>query len=219
MPRKARPKPVRPTLTSILPNDQAPGRDITVGDYIIEQVRNGVDPINAAATAGITPQELGQWSREGQLTSSRLTAGANWRTDFTPFQQDAYDFAARLLRATATTVARLSLLSEQIARGGATKTSRRTKTTGGRITEVNELVETLLPDADMIRWRLEKLAPGVYGSKATLNVTVVDLTDTDDQADALMARMLAVAEGLAEQRAIDTTATDAPTTNGNGDHP
>lgn len=198
----------RPDLNSLAPADVAAAAETTIGDHIIAQVRQGVDPVTAAATAGVTPQELTAWAREGQLVSARLSAGADWRKDFTAYQQDCYDFAGRLLRAAAITVSRLSMVSEQIARGGRERTNKRTKTQGGVVVEEVVTVETLLPDAEMVKWRLEKLAPQVYGSRATLNITVTDLTDTDDVADNLRARMMEIAAGLRSE-AIEATASDA----------
>jgi hypothetical protein len=191
----------RPNVTSIVPSDQTPGRSVSVGDFIVEQVRAGVDPNYAAGTVGVTAQELMAWMREGSLVFSRLNAGADWRRDFTREQKDCAVFADKALRAQSAHIARLAIIAEQVARGGATKTETRTKTVRGQVVEQTETVTTLLPDAGMLQWKLEKLAPTVYGSRATLNIAVTDLTDTDDEAETMERRMREVAAALA----IDAT--------------
>lgn len=194
----------RPTITSLLPHDWVAGRtDVTVERYIVEQVRAGVDPITAAQTAGVSPPEFLAWMREGALVSAKLGAGGVWETDFTPEQQDAFVLAVEVNRAHATHIATLSVVAEQVARGGVTVTEKRTRTVNGQVAEEVVTTKTTLPDADMLRWKLEKLEPSIYGSKATLNVTVVDLTDTSTAADVQKDRMLEVASSLG---VIDTTA-------------
>lgn len=201
---RRRTQPVRPTI-----GGQAPGRSDTVGEFIVEQIQAGVDPITAAGTCGILPAEFQAWMREGATTYARLGAGADWRKDFTPDQQDAALFAEAVVRARSNHIARLSLIAEQGARGGAVKRTTRTRSVGGQPVEVVETVETALPDLDMVRWKLEKLEPAVYGSKATLNVNVTDLTDTESVADTVGARMREIAKRLGT---IETTATeDTPT--------
>jgi hypothetical protein len=196
----------RPTVTAIVPGDQTPGRNVTVGDFIVEQIRAGVDPMYAAGTVGVTTQEFQAWMREGTVVFSRLNAGADWSRDFTPEQQDCAVFADSALRAVSQHVARLAIQAEQLARGGLTATDVRTETdAAGRVLKRTETERKLLPDADMIRWKLERLAPAVYGNKAQLNLTVTDLTDTDDEADVMQKRMMEIAQSLA----IEATGSDA----------
>jgi hypothetical protein len=197
----------RPDVATLVPSDQTPGRQVTIGDFIVEQIRAGVDRNYAAATVGVTTQELAAWMREGALVFSRLNAGADWRKDFTRDQQDCAMFADKALRAVGQHIARLAIQAEQLARGGLQRSETRVKTdAAGRVLERQETTMTLLPDADMLRWKLERLAPQVYGSKATLNLTVTDLTDTDDEGDAMERRMTEVARALA----IETTGEDVP---------
>lgn len=201
-------RPTRPTITSLMPDDQAPGRTVTVGEFIVEQIKAGVDPINAAGVCGVTPAEFQAWMREGSLVFARLNTGADWTKDFTPDQQDCAVFADSAIRARSTHISRLSVIAESAARGGLTKRTTRTLTRAGAVVEVHETVETTLPDVDMVRWKLEKLEPQVYGSKATLNVTVADLTDTDSVQDVVAARMREVAQQLMASRAIEATSTE-----------
>lgn len=201
---RRRPAPTRPTISG-----QAPGRQDTIGEFIVEQIQAGVDPITAAGTCGILPAEFQAWMREGATAFARLNAGGDWRKDFTPDQQDAALFAEQVVRARSSHIARLSLIAEQGARGGAIRRVTRTKSVGGNQVEVTETVETALPDLDMVRWKLEKLEPAVYGSKATLNVNVTDLTDTDAVADTVGARMREIAARLGT---IDTTAVEVTET-------
>ena len=202
-----KPPPTRPTVTGLVPADQTPGRTITIGDFIIEQIRAGVDPINASGTVGVTPSEFQAWMREGSLAIARLNSGADWDKDFVPLQQDCALFADGVIRARSRHIATLSIAADLLARGGSVRTSTRTKSQGGQVVETNEVREVLLPDPDMLKWKLEKLEPGVYGSKATLNVTVTDLTDTETQADNVQSKMREIAAALFG--AIETTATES----------
>ena len=199
--------PARPQLDAVLPSDQVAGRHVTVADFIVEQVRAGVDPVNAAGLCGVTPQELLAWTREGTLAMARLNSGASWAHDFTRYQQDCAVFTDTLTRARATHIARLTLIAEQGARGGLQRRRTVTKTVNGNVAEVVTTVEETLPDLDMVRWKLERLEPTVYGQRSTLSLSVVDLTDTDDVGDDLERRLTELAERL-DQRAIEATAVD-----------
>jgi hypothetical protein len=201
--------PTRPTITGLMPSDDVAGRtDVTIADFIVEQVNAGVDPVTAAQSAGVSPPEFLSWMREGALTLAKLNAGAIWETDFTPDEQDALWLAVIVNRAHAQHIARLTVVAEQMARGGIETVTTRTRSVAGQPTEEWRTVERTLPDPTMLRWKLEKLEPAIYGPKATLNVTVVDLTDTDVAADVQVERMLEVARALNNQTFIDTTATD-----------
>lgn len=214
MATKTRPAPVRLRVGSIVPSHYVPGRtsQVTVADFIVEQINAGVDPINAAAVVGVDAGEFRAWMREGMLVFAKLNAGADWTKAFTPEQQDAALFAQETIRAHAAHISRLTVVSEQIARGQLppkVKTVR--KSVNGQPTEETVTTETMLPDADMVRWKLEKLAPDIYGQKATLNITVSDLTDTAATVDIVEQRMREVAEALMASLpgAIETTATES----------
>lgn len=178
---------------------------MTCGQLIIDQVQAGVDLVNAAGVAGVTPAELSAWIREGTQVRARLNAGADWHRDFSDAQQDQALFADEVVRAHSAHIATLSVISEQLARGGLTKTTTRRKTVAGTVVELHETVETMLADGDMVKWKLEKLEPQVYGSKATLNVTLTDLTDSDTVGDTWDKRMREIAESLGGELAIETT--------------
>ncbi len=186
-----------------MPSAQVPGRDVTVADFIVEQIRAGVDPINAAGVCGVTPAEFQAWMREGTLVFSRLNAGSDWSKDFTPEQQDCALFADAVVRGRAAHIASLAVIAEQVARGGIEQRTTRRKVVGGQIVEEHTVTTKSLPDPRMLQWKLEKLEPSVYGGKATLNVTVSDMTDTDAVADVVGQRMREVAAKLAA--AIETT--------------
>lgn len=210
---KRPPPPTRPSLTGIVPSDQTPGRSVTVADFIIEQLKAGVDPANAAGTAGVTTAEMQGWIREGVLGFVRLNAGEAWLTTFTPYQQDCALFADRALRARSTHISFLSIVAEQAARGTLKpKTTVRTRTVNGQVVERVETVETSMPDPDMLRWKLERLEPQVYGQRATLNLTVTDLTDTTAFADSIEKRMQEIARALAVEYpdAIDAASAEGP---------
>jgi hypothetical protein len=181
---------------------------MSIGDYIVDQIKAGVHPITAAATAGVPSAEYLTWLREGQLVIARLNGGAEWESEFTPAEQDMALFAERAVKAHAEQVARLTIVSEQIARGGIeTKSTRTKKDQKGTVLEVVETLERTLPDSGMVQWRLEHLEPSVYGRKATLNVTVQDVTDTTVVRDTVTEKMLLIVERLMP-KAIETTATE-----------
>lgn len=217
MATKARPAPIRPAINSLIPSDQAPGNrtDYTVGDLIVDQMRQGVDPMNAAGVAGVTSTEFQAWVREGTMVLARLNAGAAWDKEFTTEQQECAWFADRVVRARATHISTLSALAESAARGTlkprrTLRTKRQRDDNGALIVvEENETVEDAQPDLTMLAWKLERLEPGVYGNRGTLNITVVDLTDTEDVVDAVEARMRAIAERLGSVP-IETTAKELP---------
>lgn len=179
---------------------------MTVGQLIVDQVKAGVDLVNAAGVAGVTSGELAGWIREGTMIRQRLNAGADWSKDFTADQQDQALFADAVVRARSGHISTLSVIAEQMARGGQERTTVRRKTAGGVLVEEVTTVERLLPDTDMVKWKLEKLEPAVYGSKATLNVTVADLTDSDAVGETWEKRMMEIAKTLLP--AIETTGTE-----------
>ena len=198
MRRNPPPAPTRPTITGLVPVDQAPGRRITISDYVVEQIKAGIDPVNAAGVVGVTPAEFQSWMREGALVFAKLNGGASWLTEFTPEQQDCAVFADAVIRAHSAHIAVLTVVAEQGARGGLTKKTVRTKTVGGNVVEINETVETSLPDLEMVKWKLERLEPTVYGNKATLTLNVTDLTDTETVANVVEQRMRDIAASFSK---------------------
>jgi hypothetical protein len=195
----ARPAPTRFTVNTPLPNPDDHTRQLSVGDYIIDQLTAGVDPINAALAAGITPTEYAAWIREGSLVQQRLDAGADWHLDFTPLQQDIATFAGNARRAHGQHVAKLIVVAEQVARGGLVKRETRRKRQRddqGQLQTVEEWVteSTAFPDGDMLRWKIAALAPDVYGRKTSIDVTMHDDTDTEAVASLVEERIAAVIE-------------------------
>jgi len=199
----ARPRPTtRPTVNTPLPNPDDTTRQLTVGTYIIEQLAAGVDPLNAALAAGITPTEYAAWIREGSLVQQRLEAGADWHLDFTPEQQDVTLWAADARKAHGQHVAKLLVVAEQVARGGLVKRETRRKRQRdpqGQLVTVEEWVteSSAFPDTNMLQWKIAALAPDVYGRKAAIDVTMHDDTDTDAVASLVEQRMTAVLEQFA----------------------
>lgn len=214
--RRAPAPPLRPTISGIVPDTHVPGaQGKTVGQFIVDQCLAGVDPITAAGVVGVYPAEFQSWMREGVLVFSRLNAGADWSKDFTPEQQDCAVFADATIRAHSTHISRLTVISEQAARGQLpAKVTTTVKTIGQQVAETTTRTETMLPDLDMVRWKLEKLEPTIYGNKASLNITVSDMTDTEAVADIVEQRMREVAKALLgalpqlEAAAIETTGTE-----------
>lgn len=218
MATKRRPKPpaqrlappLRPTITALAPADVAPGNvSLTIAEWIVEQVVRGAYPPHAAAACGITGPELTAWTREGVIVLNRLANGADWNADFTPEQQDLAVFADNLNRALGRQLTRTTLaVSSAIAGGSRVETIRETiDPATGDVTERKRTVEKLAPSLDAAKWMLEKMAPEVFGQKATLNVNVVDVSDTDDQRSILEARMEGVLERMFPD-AIEATSSE-----------
>lgn len=180
-----------------------------MADYIVMQITQGVDPFNAAGVCGVTAAEFQAWMREGALALSRLNAGHDWTKDFTPEQQDCLDFADRVGKAHSAHIAMLEALAQQAARGQLPpRVTVRTKSVGNTVVEEHRTTETAMPDMDMVKWKLTKLEPAIYGDKATLSVTVTDLTDTPDVADSVERRMRDIAAKLMAASAVEATATE-----------
>lgn len=210
MPTTRKPPPIRATLNTLAPDSILPAGDrgtITIGRWVIDQVRRGVHPFHAAAATGILASELQAWTREGALVVNRMEAGASWEHDFTPEQQDQALFAVELNQALGLSLTRTTLAVEShIAGGQPVVKTIEVRDASGNVTEKRTTTTHRAPSLDAAMWKLERLAADVFGSKATVNLTVNDLTDTDGVKSTLEARMEEVAARLG---AIDTTASDA----------
>jgi hypothetical protein len=204
---KPRPAPTRPTITGLLPTDAAPSGK-SYGQRIIDQIRAGDDIVNAARSTGVSMAQLGEWTREGAIHYARYLAGADWATEFTAAQQDAVWFHTNLDQAQAQHKSGLAIGLEQHARGGLTKTSKRTKRLAGDVIEETVTTEVLLPDAHVAMWKLERLQPDVYGRRGRIDLMLHDLTDTDDQGDVFEQRLAAIRRQLGHPDAIEATATE-----------
>lgn len=198
--RTTPPPPLRPSINHLAPGDIAPGVRISIGDWITDQVRRGVHPVHAAAACGITTSELLSWTREGAVAVNRLAAGADWRKDFTPAEQDLAVFSDKMNRALGLAITQTTLQVSQHVRGGRTLktvTEKRDPSNGNVVIERIERTEEQAPNLDAAKWYLERVAPNVFGAKATLQVNVADLTDTEAVKSTVESRMIEVAERLA----------------------
>jgi hypothetical protein len=192
-----RPAPRKPDLNA----PSAYRADGTVAESIITQIRAGSDAYAAAGTEGIPPPLLRTMLNDGHTQWMRAVAStADWATDFTPAQQDLALFYWEVQRAIATSQSRSSLLLERHIEGGLTKTTTRRKIVAGSVIEEFVTVETLLPSLEALKFKLERLYADVYGPKATLRLSSVDLSDTEEVGRALEEAMEVVARRL---QAID----------------
>lgn len=188
------------TINTPLPNlADNTGRQHTIGTYILEQLAAGVEPPTAALAAGITPTIYASWIREASIIQQQLQAGTDWNRDYTPLQQDTHAWAAQARIAHGQHVAKLIVVSEQVARGGLVKRETRRKRARddqGQLQTVEEWVTetTTLPDGEMLRWKIAALAPDVYGRKSAIDITMHDDTDTEAVASLVEERIQAVIE-------------------------
>lgn len=209
MATKRRPRPATTHINALMPDTEVAGRNITIGDFILEQINAGVDTYTAATAAGVTHAEFGAWIRQGTQIKERLLNGAIWETDFTAEEQDVAIFAGAAIRAASAHVSRLAVLAEQLARGGIEQTTTRTEVdNAGQVVKRVTTSSRTLPDAEMLRWKLQVHQPDVYGPKATIRVLVTDTTDTPERASIVEDRLRAIIER--RMAAIETTATEVP---------
>lgn len=210
MATKTRPAPTRPRLDTIVPSDQAPGTTLTVAQFIAQQIGAGAHLDHAAGAAGVLSAEVRAWMREGALALSRLNAGQDWRKDFTPHEQDCALFADTVNRAISAHASRLAVILEQAARGGTERRTTRRKTQAGQLVEEVVTVETILPDTTVAMWKLERMQGHIFGPRATVDLNVADLTDTDAVASVILQRMQEVAArlGVIDVESVESDTSD-----------
>lgn len=212
-PTPRHPAPDRPGLNTIL--HTRTGSPITISAFIVEQIEAGAVPEHAAMAAGLSSAEFRAILREGVSALARYESGADWLTDFTPDEQDAVVFAQAIQCATGQWAVRTATILERMARGGTIRETTRIKRDGaGNEVERTVTREADKPDADLIRWRLERMFPALFGTRTQVDVSVVDLTDGEDVREVLIARLTEMAEKYANAPAlpaapIDVNATDS----------
>lgn len=209
-PPRHRTAPHRPTPSGLVPTDLVPGRTVTYADHIIEQVNAGIDSFNAAQSAFVLPPEFQGWVRDGDLAYQRYTTAADpdhyFSTQLTAYEQDCALFVHQLHPARARAVGRYRLILEQHARGQLTRTKTVVKTLANGKTVTTTTTEPILSNVDVLMWLLERMAPDVYGQKASLVVAITDTTDDESSATLIEQRVAAILER--RRRAIETTETD-----------
>lgn len=196
-----------------MPSDQAAGTTQTVAVFIADQIRAGVHLDHAAGAAGVLPAEVRSWMREGAVAISRLNSGQDWGTMFSPHQQDCAMFAETVNRAISAHASMLAVVLENEARGGRAKTTTRRKTVNGQLAEEVVTTEYAAPDVTVAMWKLERMHAGIYGARSTVDVNIADLTDTEDVASAVLAKMQSVAARLGPTKhpdAIEASSIEAP---------
>lgn len=185
----------RPAPKGMALADPDPTGNTTIADYIVVQVRAGAHPEHAAAAAGVMPGQFRAWMREGATTLNRYFSGEEWH-NFSDNQQDSALFAQATAQAVGRWASNAAIALEQLARGGMELGETKVKVDARGRTETTTTSSRTLPDRAALTWKLERLLPGVYGSRATVDINVADLTDDDDMATMVQAQMLKVAERL-----------------------
>lgn len=142
---------------------------VTVSDRIIETIRLGGYMETAAARAGVHKQTVYGWLDTGAKTFKRLNAGTAKPSDLTEHEWRCLEFSEAVDLAEADSeVEQLALLAE-LGQGGRQVTSTTTRTTPGPqgapdvVVDRTTKTETLLPDARVLMWRLERRHPARYG--------------------------------------------------------
>lgn len=123
--------------------------DVTVADRIIAAVRAGNYLETAASSAGVAPNTVRQWLRDGQQTLR--TPGRRTR-----YQALAAEFSEAFVRAQGESEAEDVAQLARLARGGLrlVTVTERTDAKGEVVKTVK--TEDTLPDAQVLEWRLER---------------------------------------------------------------
>jgi hypothetical protein len=151
---------------------QRNGAPWTVFDQVVETMATGGYIETAAAMAGIHKGTIYEWLKIGTDAARRMNAGTVAPAKLTDHEWRCIEFADAVRAAEAEAEMRSLILLAQIAEGGlqAKTTTRKVEIVNGpnntrveREVERTEKVETLLPNAQVLEWRLERRHPQKYG--------------------------------------------------------
>lgn len=150
------------------------GKAITVGDRIVQAVRNGNYIEAAAAAAGVEKKAVYRWMNTGANLSIELEEDKRTLASLSAEEKRQLRFSHAIAEADAEWETGTNDLLHKLGQGGLETTVTTTKTNGdGEVIETTSKVEYTLPNDRVLTWRLERRHPDRYGRR-TVEVTGPD---------------------------------------------
>lgn len=147
------------------------GSPIMVADRVAEALRLGAHIGDASVRAGVSRELLRQWMRNGNRINAALDAGSRLEGDLND-QERAELHLARTAEAALSEGKLLMLaLLDRLSRGAEVRTVTVRLDANGNEVDRYERTEQHVPDAAVIRWRLERRWPEEWAPKPRLEVT------------------------------------------------
>lgn len=193
----------RPSLLNTIIGTRPDGDPITTADRIVQSLRTGGYLEPAAASAGVHKDTAYGWLRVGAQTLRSIHAGKTTWHDHTQHERDCAEFSVAVERAEAEALAEDIALTQKLARGGYDRTIETVKRDNqGQIVDRTTRTERAEPDGAMLRWRLERRHPKLFG-RTLVEVSGIDgapieVSLEDRRAD-LIAGLDLLATRLAEE--------------------
>lgn len=200
MPRTGRP----PKLDLIIAHEAHPdtGADqpVTIADRILQALTAGTPEAGAAASVGLSVTALRDWRTEGNRLNQQLAAGTLNRSHLSHHQRRLADFAVEATRAIGEWEVRSNTILESLAAGGLVveTVTRKTMMVEGAEVETERTVrkETLLPDRQVLQWRLARRFPDRYSERR-------EITGKDGEPIPVEIRVGKILEGFAQFGSAD----------------
>lgn len=186
-----RPQEGRPPKLDQVVDHTDDGRPVTAAEKIIELTRTVWAPWDLVAkAAGVTPQSVSFWRREGGLARGKLARGEK----VTPNQRRYAEFLSALEKAEGQAVADRLGIIHGAAEGGRQRTKVVEKTTvrdGVEVIERTVTTTTDAPEWTAAAWMLERRLTALFG-RTRVEVTGADgapLVPKEQRADDLAAAL------------------------------
>lgn len=146
--------------------------EITVADQIVADVRAGLYAERAARRAGIHTSTFYEWEKVGRESRRRIEAGQTTLSQLRVYERRCLDFSEAVAQAEAEWEARANVDLERLARGQIAVVETTEKVDAdGRVLERRTKTSHTLPDAAVLRWRLERRFPDRYGHRTLVEGT------------------------------------------------
>lgn len=165
----------------------------------------------ACNAAGVSKETGYQWQRVAGRTKLRARGEPLDSIDTTAHERRCVAFSDAVAEAESSWEVGALAALQRLAQGGVTTTRTVTKRgpdlqngDAGPILDITTTTETLLPNAQVLEWRLERRFPGRYGRRVELTGAdggPVALTiDEDDRVEALAETLEAYLQGVADAK-------------------
>lgn len=142
------------------------GTPVMVADRVAEALRLGASMTTAASRSGVSRQQLDVWVRSGNRHSASLANQARTADDLSAVELAELALATAAEQALATYELNLLAQLEALSRGTSTTTTTVRTDPAGDVLDRTERTEARLPDASVIRWRLERRLPDQWAPRA-----------------------------------------------------